>query len=145
MSLSCHYFAVLLRTRDNIDQHTQKQFFRKIRKDDVDRHEETERACLTANELARTCLSPEWNSLFNLMKEDSVKETKKHFTAIRGCLFVGCLCLRSGRAGEPLLLTIGDVENGAPIKCQRTEEIYMYRYRLKLLSFSAKDSNFSVI
>ena len=104
-------------------------FIRAVNKVIVDKQEDKADACLTANELARICLSPKWPELIKKMKEDEVKGTADNFTACRGASFLGCLCLRSARAGEPLLLTCENVETATAVHCSKTKECYMYRYR----------------
>ena len=102
---------------------------RAVNKVIVDKQEDEADACLSANELARICLSPQWEKLVQKMSEDKAKATTEHFTACRGASFLGCLCLRSGRAGEPLLLTCENVETATAVHCSKTKECYMYRYR----------------
>lgn len=95
----------------------------------VDKHEDKEEECLTANELARICLSPKLKELESKMKEDAAKATTEHFTACRGAAYLGCLSLRSGRAGEPMLLIDEDIKSATPVHCSDSKECYMYRYR----------------
>jgi hypothetical protein len=102
---------------------------RAVQRNIVDNQEDKEDNCLTGNELAQICFSDRWGDLLKLLDEDLNAGRKDHFMKVKGALFVGCLCLRSGRAGEPLLLTDGDVHNATPVHCKQTKEVYMYRYR----------------
>ena len=63
------------------------------------------------------CYSPKWDDIIKWMKEDSLAA----FQTARGMLLLACYLLRSGRAGEPLALTIRSVLEVSQIPQEHTQ------------------------